>query len=184
MFTALAVLGLQLKSERLIVRADRKFNRKVKAEEREVWMSLKKLYAMMLWQTISMLWIWEDISTWLLQFDAAFDSSSPIWGMNGVVQGRWCYPIERCLKTIRKKCRNKCKIEASIAEAYILEEVSNFTTTYYGDKLPSVHNPPPRYNDGDNESNLSIFRGQLGSASGSTTKTLTHMMKSSSKKMG
>ena len=32
MFTALAVLGLQLKSERLIVRADRKF----KAEEREV----------------------------------------------------------------------------------------------------------------------------------------------------
>jgi len=94
--------------------------------------------------------------------------------MGGPVQGRWCYPIERCLKTIRKKCRNKCKIEASIAEAYILEEVSNFTTTYYGDKLPSVHNPPPRYNDGDNESNLSIFRGQLGSASGSTTKTLTH----------
>jgi hypothetical protein len=67
------------------------------------------------------------------------------------VQGRWCYPIERCLKTIRKKCRNKSKIEASIAEAYILEEVSNFTTTYYGDKLPSVHNLPPRYNDGGNE---------------------------------
>jgi hypothetical protein len=33
--------------------------------------------------------------------------------MGGPVQGRWCYPIERCLKTIRKKCRNKCKIEAS-----------------------------------------------------------------------
>jgi hypothetical protein len=63
--------------------------------------------------------------------------------MGGGVQGRWCYAIERCLKTIRKKCRNKCKIEASIAEAYILEVVSNFTTTYYGDKLPSVHNPPP-----------------------------------------
>jgi hypothetical protein len=26
-----------------------------------------------------------------------------------------------------------------------MEEVSNFTTTYYGGKLPSVHNPPPRY---------------------------------------
>jgi hypothetical protein len=62
--------------------------------------------------------------------------------MGGPVQGRWCYPIERCLKTIQKKCINKCKIEASIAEAYILEEVSNFTTTYYGDKLSSVHNPP------------------------------------------
>jgi hypothetical protein len=75
----------------------------------------------------------------------------------GGVQGRWCYLIKRCLKTIRKKCINKCKIKASIAEAYILEEVSNFTTTYYGDKLPSVHNPPHRYNDGGNESNLSIF---------------------------
>jgi hypothetical protein len=57
------------------------------------------------------------------------------------VQGRWCYPIERCLKTIRKKCINKRKIETSIAEAYILEEVSNLTTTYYGDKLSSMHNP-------------------------------------------
>jgi hypothetical protein len=75
----------------------------------------------------------------------------------GPVQGRWCYPVEKCLKTIQKKCRNKCKIEASIAEAFILEEVSNFTTTYYGDKLSSVHNPPPCYNDGGNESNLSIF---------------------------
>jgi hypothetical protein len=32
--------------------------------------------------------------------------------MGGPMQGRWYYPIERCLKTIRKKCRNKCKIEA------------------------------------------------------------------------
>ena len=75
-------------------------------------------------------------------------------------------------KDYAKKYRNKCKIEASIADAYMLE-VSKFTT-YYSDKLSSVHNPPPRYNDGDNESNLSIFRGQLGSASGLTTKTLTH----------
>ena len=90
--------------------------------------------------------------------------------MGGAVQGRWCYPIKRCLKVLRKKCRNKCKIEASIAEAYILEEVSNFTTKYYADNLPSVHNPPPRYNAGEDESNLSIFQGQLGSASGATTR--------------
>ena len=56
----------------------------------------------------------------------------------GGVQNRWCYPIERCLKTLRKKCRNKAKIEASIAEAYILEEVSNFTEKYYTENLPSV----------------------------------------------
>ena len=45
---------------------------------------------------------------------------------------------------------------------------------YYGDNLPSVHNPPPRYNAGENESNLSFFRGQLGSVSASTPKTLNH----------
>ena len=71
-----------------------------------------------------------------------------------------------------KKCRNKGKIEASIAEAFILEEVSNFTTTYYAENLPSVHNPLPRYNAGENESNLSLFQGQLRSASASTTKNL------------
>ena len=60
------------------------------------------------------------------------------------------------------------------SEAYILEEVSNFTTKYYGEKLPSVHNPPPRYNAGDNELSLSIFRGQLGSASDARYKTLNY----------
>jgi len=94
--------------------------------------------------------------------------------MGGPVQGRWCYPIERCLKVHRTKCKNKCKIEASIAEAYILEEVSNFTTAYYGDNLPSVHNPPPRYNADENESTLSLFQGQLGSASNATPKTLKY----------
>jgi hypothetical protein len=61
-----------------------------------------------------------------------------------------------------------------MAEAHILQEVSNFTTKYYIDCLPSVHNPPPRYNVGEDESNLSLFRGQLGSASGGTPKTLLH----------
>ena len=90
------------------------------------------------------------------------------------MQGCWCYSIERFQKVLRTKCKNKCKIEASIAEAYILEEVSNFTTKYYADNLSSVHNPPPRYNADEDESNLSIFRGQLGSASGATNKTLKH----------
>jgi hypothetical protein len=88
------------------------------------------------------------------------------------VQAHWCYPIGRCLKTLRKKCRNKAKIEASIAEAYILEEVSNFTEKYYTENLPSVHNPPPRYNASENSLTLSLFQGQLGRASASTTKQL------------
>ena len=90
------------------------------------------------------------------------------------MQNRWCYPIERCLKTIRKKCGNKGRIEASIAEAIIHEEVSNFTTTYYNENLPSVHNPPARYNEDENELTLSLFKGPRGRASGATTKTLSY----------
>ena len=88
------------------------------------------------------------------------------------MQARWCYLIERCLKTLRKKCTNKARIEASIAEACLREVVANFTTQYYKPNLPRNHNPPPRYNTGENESTLSLFQGQLGSASGSTPKLL------------
>jgi hypothetical protein len=83
-----------------------------------------------------------------------------------------CYPIERYLQTLRKKCGNKARIEASIAEAFINEEVTNFTTTYFKGNLPSVHNPPPRYNEDKNESTLSLFKGSLGRASALTPKTL------------
>ena len=75
-------------------------------------------------------------------------------------------------KDSSQKCINKARIEASIAEAYIIEEVSNFTEKYYTENLPSVYNPPPRYNAGKNKSNLSLFQGQLESVSASTTKQL------------
>jgi hypothetical protein len=52
--------------------------------------------------------------------------------------------------------------------------VTNFTTKYYADTLPSVHNPTPRYNADENESKLSLFRGQLGRASVVTYKSLQH----------
>jgi hypothetical protein len=56
-----------------------------------------------------------------------------------------------------------------------MEEVSNYTTSYYSENLPSVHNSPPHYNAGKNESSLSLFRGQLRSAGASSKKTLTNM---------
>jgi hypothetical protein len=94
--------------------------------------------------------------------------------MGGPVQYHWCYPIERTLKLVRKKCRNKARIEVSVAEAYIVEEVSNFTGKYYKENLPSVHDHSPRYNVVENQSKLSRFQGQFGSASASTTKQLTN----------
>ena len=94
--------------------------------------------------------------------------------LGGPVQFRWCFPVERGLKTVRKKCTNKARIEASVAEAYLREEVANFTTLYYKPNLPSNQNPLPRYNADENESTLGLFQGQLGSASGSTVMILTN----------
>jgi hypothetical protein len=112
-------------------------------------------------------------STRLLLADAASDCAPPERGMFGEAHaGPLVLSIKRCLKTICKKYTNKARIEASIVEASIREEVSNFMTSYYKPNLPSKHNPPPRYNAGKVESTLSLFKGQLGSASGSTPKRL------------
>ena len=54
-----------------------------------------------------------------------------------------------------------------------MEEVSNFTEKYYTENLPSMHNLTPHYNAGKNLSNLSLFQGQLESASATTTKHLS-----------
>jgi hypothetical protein len=114
------------------------------------------------------------LPTRLLPGDAASDFAPTIWGMNGgPVQARWCYTIERCLKILWKKCRNKAKIEASVAEAFILE-VSNFTMANCKDGLPSMHNRPTDYNTDESSSNLSLFKGLLGKASTPGTKTLGH----------
>ena len=93
--------------------------------------------------------------------------------LGGPVQARWCYPIERCLKILRKKCRNKARIEASVAEAARVEEVSNFTKAYYTENLHYMH-PLPRYNEDENLSTLSLFRGQLGRGSAGNPKTLQY----------
>jgi hypothetical protein len=55
-----------------------------------------------------------------------------------------------------------------------VEEVSNFTEKYYKENLPSVHDHSPHYNVVENQSELSLFQGQFGSVSASTTKQLTN----------
>lgn len=61
-----------------------------------------------------------------------------------------------------------------MGEASVLEEVSTFTQAYYTEKLPSMHNPTPRYNADENSSILSLFQGDLGSGSAGTNKQLNH----------
>ena len=49
-------------------------------------------------------------------------------------------------KTLRAKCKNKRRIEASMAEAFITEEAANFVTAHYEAKNRHLHNAKPRYN--------------------------------------
>jgi hypothetical protein len=96
--------------------------------------------------------------------------------LGGPVQNRWQFCVEREFKHIRLKCGNKAKIEASIAEAYILEEVSDFTTTYYSDDVPTLHNKLSRYNTSnpENEPDLLLFKGQGGVAGGYKSCTIKY----------
>uniref|UniRef100_A0A8R7JVV6 DUF4218 domain-containing protein n=1 Tax=Triticum urartu TaxID=4572 RepID=A0A8R7JVV6_TRIUA len=94
--------------------------------------------------------------------------------MGGPVQNCWCYGLERMQKTLRAKCRNKRRIQASTAEAFLVEEMSNFSTSRYAANIPSLHNAKSRYNTGDprHKSKLSLFKGQLGPVGASVSKIL------------
>jgi hypothetical protein len=92
----------------------------------------------------------------------------------GPVQFRWQFGPERVNKDIQLKTGNKNKPEASIAEATLTEEVSNFTTKYYDDNIPTRHNPVLRYNAANHEEvpKLSIFVGLGGKSSGAKRTTI------------
>ena len=71
---------------------------------------------------------------------------------------------------LQEKCKNKRRIEALMAEAFITEEAANFVTAHYEVKNHHLHNLKPLYNAGDPKkggSNLSLFKGNLAPASGS-----------------
>ncbi|KAM3318013.1 hypothetical protein ACQJBY_035636 [Aegilops geniculata] len=96
--------------------------------------------------------------------------------LGGPVQYRWMYAPERENKNLRAKCKNKCRIEASIVEAYLNEEVSNNTTKYYDPNIPTQHNPVLRYNviTPADLPPLSIFAGVGGGASGRRPRHIKH----------
>ena len=95
--------------------------------------------------------------------------------LGGPMQNRWCYATKRMQKTLRAKCKNKRRIEASMAEAFITEEAANFVTAHYEAKNHHLHNPKPRYNADEPKkggSNLSLFKGDLAPAGASNSLTL------------
>ncbi|KAL9391704.1 hypothetical protein Peur_015624 [Populus x canadensis] len=78
----------------------------------------------------------------------------------GPVQYRWMYPFEWYLFNLKKKVKNKAHVEASICEAYIVEEISIFILYYFEPHLRTRINHIPWHDDGGEVSssgNLSIF---------------------------
>ncbi|KAL0406611.1 UNVERIFIED_CONTAM: hypothetical protein Slati_3975000 [Sesamum latifolium] len=51
--------------------------------------------------------------------------------VGGPVQYKWMYPFERFLRELKMKVKNKAHVEASIVEAYLVEEIGLFCSQYF-----------------------------------------------------
>jgi hypothetical protein len=61
---------------------------------------------------------------------------------------------------LKKKVTNKAKVEGSICEAYLINEITNFVFHYFGDDVQTIWNRVPWNDDGGLKSlngRLSIF---------------------------
>ncbi|KAL0383123.1 UNVERIFIED_CONTAM: hypothetical protein Scaly_0599600 [Sesamum calycinum] len=67
--------------------------------------------------------------------------------VGGPVQYRWMYPFERFLRELKKKVKNKAHVEASIVEAYIVEEIGWFTFHYFEPHVTCKRRRPSRNDD-------------------------------------
>jgi hypothetical protein len=51
--------------------------------------------------------------------------------VGGPVQYRWMYHIENALKYFRAMVSNKARVEGSIAESFLLKEITYFSSVYF-----------------------------------------------------
>ncbi|KAL0297732.1 UNVERIFIED_CONTAM: hypothetical protein Sradi_6825300 [Sesamum radiatum] len=92
--------------------------------------------------------------------------------MGGPVQYRWMYPFERFLHDSKKKVKNKAHVEASICEAYIVQEIGWFTFHYIESHVTCKRYRSSR-NDELSQNNDRVARdifNHLGRKSGVSTK--------------
>ncbi|KAL0394601.1 UNVERIFIED_CONTAM: hypothetical protein Slati_4426300 [Sesamum latifolium] len=92
--------------------------------------------------------------------------------VGGPVQYRWMYPFERFLRGLKIKVKNKAHVEASIIEAYLVEEIGLFTSQYFEPQVLCKQKRPVRNDDlamNDTHIQKSIFNFP-GRASGASKK--------------
>jgi hypothetical protein len=51
--------------------------------------------------------------------------------VDGSMQCRWMYHIERALKYLRAMVGNKARVEGCIAEPFLLKEIAYFSSVYF-----------------------------------------------------
>jgi hypothetical protein len=86
------------------------------------------------------------------------------------------YPFERFLYHLKKKMSNTAHVEASICEAYLSEERSNFAEHYFQSHVPSKLRRPSRNNDvfEDSDNVISIFNHPGRSSGKEKTRWMTN----------
>ncbi|KAL0347904.1 UNVERIFIED_CONTAM: hypothetical protein Sangu_1018200 [Sesamum angustifolium] len=92
--------------------------------------------------------------------------------VGGLAQYRWMYPFERFLQDLKMNVKNKAHIEASIVEAYLVEEIGLFTSHYFELQILCKQNKPRRNDElymNDTRIHRSIFNN-LDRASGASKK--------------
>lgn len=57
------------------------------------------------------------------------------------------YQFERFIGDLKKKVRNKARVEAAIVEAYLVEEATLFLSLYFRAGVRSARNKTPRYDE-------------------------------------
>lgn len=68
--------------------------------------------------------------------------------VGGPVAYRWMYVFERAMHHLRLKVRNKARVEGSIVEACIVQEITNCVSLYFSDHVRTIWKKNPRYNIG------------------------------------
>ncbi|XP_040384748.1 uncharacterized protein LOC102706425 [Oryza brachyantha] len=96
--------------------------------------------------------------------------------VGGPVKYHWMYLVESFIKTLKRKVGNKARVEGSIAESYLVEEISHFTSLYLPELIASTRNRPQCYaqNGVACGSSLSLFQVRGWKFGRGMSRTLTN----------
>jgi len=72
--------------------------------------------------------------------------------VGGPLQFRWMYPFERYMGHLKRKVKKKAKVEGSIVEQYINEEISTFGSYYFETYVKTKGRKRMRHYDGEEHS--------------------------------